>query len=93
MDACTVWKDFFRNWPDNLPREAVVVTTMGEQIPLAGFLTSEKLLLVHRRTPDTVGSRQVLIPYQNIDSVKITSVVKPKVFTAAGFEGTLPKAT
>ena len=36
-------------------------------------------------------TRQVLVPYQRIDSLKLTEVVDPKIFAKLGFEGTLPK--
>lgn len=91
MDASTAWKDFFDNWPDGLPRQGTLVTSLGQNIPFSGFLTSKTMLLVNRRTPDAEGTRQVLILYQNVDSIKLTEIIKPKVFTENGFEGTLPK--
>jgi len=91
VDTFAVWKEWFGNWPDDLARQGVLVTSLGEQIPFSGFLTSETLLLVQRHAPDTVGTRQVLLPYGKIDCVKITDVVKPKVFSSGGFAGTLPK--
>jgi len=91
MDVSAVWKEFFGNWPDGMPRQGTLVTSLGQQIPFSGFLTSETILLIQRKSPDAEGTRQVLLPYQNIDSIKVTEIVKPKVFTANGFEGTLPK--
>jgi hypothetical protein len=85
------WKDWFRRWPADLPRSGVVVIISGEQIPFNGFLVGEEMLLLQRNTPDSVGARQVLLPYQQIDFLKITDVVSPKVFSAAGFAGKLSK--
>ncbi len=85
MDAQVVWKECFRNWPADVPRRGVLVTSYDEQIGFDGFATSETLLLVERRTPDTSGARQVLIAYQNILAVKITDVVKVKSFHSLGF--------
>ena len=87
MEASTGWKEFFRNWPDEMPRSGVLVTSFGEQIPFDGFMLTDTLLLIQRKTPDTVGTRQLVLSYQNILALKITDVVKPKVFTAQGFEG------
>jgi hypothetical protein len=91
VDALEQWKAWFREWPAELPRNGVVVTVSGEQIPFQGFLAGEDMVLLQRRAPDSLGSRQVLLPYQRIDSLKITEVVSPKVFAAAGFEGKLPR--
>jgi hypothetical protein len=91
MDATTVWKDFFRNWPADVDRRGILVTNYDEQIPFDGFLTSETMVLVERRAPDTVGARKVLLPFQNIMAIKITDVVKAKSFQAAGFEDARPR--
>jgi hypothetical protein len=90
MDADSTWKKCFCNWPAELPKRGVLVTSYDEQIPFDGFLTSEHLLLVERRTPDTSGARQILIGYQSIVAVKITDVVKVKAFLAMGFEESRP---
>jgi hypothetical protein len=86
MDIETVWKDFFGKWPADVERRGILVTNYDEQIPFDGFLTSDTMVLVERRAPDTVGARKVLIPFQNIVSIKITDVIKAKSFQAAGFE-------
>jgi hypothetical protein len=91
VETLEQWKAWFRGWPAELPRNGVVITISGEQIPFHGFLAGEDMVLLQRRTPDSLGSRQVLLPYQRIDSLKITDVVSPKVFAAAGFVGKLPK--
>jgi hypothetical protein len=91
VDVGEQWKAWFKDWPEELPHKGVIVTIMGEQIPFHGFLAGEEMVLVQRQTPDSLGARQVLLPYQRIDSLKITDIVSPKVFTAAGFIGKLPK--
>jgi hypothetical protein len=84
-DAAEVWRDCFRKWPANLARHGVLVTSFAEQILFDGFATHEHLLLVERRTPDTVGARIVLIAYQHIQAVKIVDVVKMIAFEPMGF--------
>ncbi len=85
MDQSAVWKHCFCHWPAEAPRRGVLVTSYEEQIPFDGFMTSDQMLFVERRTPDTSGARQVLIPYGNVVAVKITDVVKAKAFVPLGF--------
>ena len=86
MEAAEAWKHCFRNWPADLERHGVLVTSFNEQIPFDGFLVSEQLLLIERRTPDTLGARKVLLTYDNILAIKLTEVVKNKSFQGLGFE-------
>ena len=90
MELANVWRDYFLNWPKELPRRGVLVTNFDEQIPFDGFMTTPELLLVERRTPDTIGARKLILPYANILGIKLTDVVKAKAFAAAGFVGELP---
>jgi hypothetical protein len=80
------WKGFFTAWPADMAPRGVLVTTFGEQIPFDGFLTSEQFVVVLRTTPDTVGARQVVVPYENIAALKIVDVIKIKPFEAMGFK-------
>jgi hypothetical protein len=86
LDAATVWKDYFARWPAEVPRAGVLVTTFDEQIPFDGFATSENMLLVDRRNPDTLGARKILLTFDAIAAVKIVDVVKIKAFAALGFQ-------
>jgi hypothetical protein len=83
-DVAEIWRDCFRNWPTELVRRGVLVTTLNEQIPFENFSAGENMLLVERRAPDTVGARTVLTPYQNIAALKIVDVVKAKMFSQLG---------
>ena len=91
MDSFEQWKTWFREWPEKLPRQGILVTLQGDQIPFSGFLTGETMLLLQRTNPDSVGTRQVLLPYQRIDSLKISDVVEAKVYEKSGFLGSLSK--
>jgi hypothetical protein len=91
-DVGEIWRNCFRQWPAEIERRGVLVTSFGEQIVFDGFATSDDLLLVERRTPDTVGARTVLVVYQNIQAVKIVDVVKTKAFHALGFTAPAPAA-
>jgi len=91
LDAAEIWRDCFRQWPAELERRGVLVTSFGEQIPFDNFATSDGILLVERRTPDTVGARIVLVAYQEIQAVKIVEVTKMKSFQSMGFTVPAPR--
>jgi hypothetical protein len=91
MDAAEVWRHCFQHWPSELERRGVLVTSFAEQIAFDGFATSDRILLLERRTPDTVGGRMVLIAYQNIQALKIVDVVKVKAFQSLGFTAPPPR--
>lgn len=86
MDVHEIWKRCFCNWPPELERHGIVVTNFDEQIPFDNFSTSDWLLLLDRRTPDTSGARKVMLPYGHIMGLKITDVVKSRTFAALGFD-------
>ena len=86
MDTARAWQEYFRKWPAELERRGVVVTSFDEQIPFDGFATSEHLLLLDRKIPDTLGARKILLCYAQIMAVKITDVVKMKAFQSLGFD-------
>jgi len=90
MDGSS-WKAFFTGWSSEMPRRGILVTSFGEQIPFAGFLTSDTLLAIERTTPDSLGARSLVIPYENVSAVKLTDVFKPKAMRAAGFDGPAAK--
>lgn len=85
LDAAESWRNCFRQWPEELERHGVLVTSFGEQIVFDGFAASDDLLLLERRTPDTAGARKVLVAYQSIQALKIVDVVKMKSFQSLGF--------
>ena len=81
------WGEFFSRWPAELPQRGIIVTTFNEQISFSAFWTSASLLLLERQTPDSMGARSIVLPYNQIIALKIVDVVKPKHFKAVGFEG------
>jgi hypothetical protein len=80
------WVEFFALWPTDLPRRGILVTSFNEQIVFATFGTSKNFILLERQTPDALGARSVVVPYEQILALKIVDVVKPKNFKASGFE-------
>jgi hypothetical protein len=90
MDATEIWRDCFQQWPPEIARRGVIVTSFQEQIPFDGFAASEQMLLIERRAPDSVGARMVMIPYQNILALKIVDVLRAKSFSQLGFVAPTP---
>ncbi len=84
-DAADIWRHCFQNWPTEIERRGVLVTSFGEQIVFEEFAPSDDMLVLERRAPDAVGARMVLIAYQAIQALKIVDVVKLKSFQPLGF--------
>ncbi len=79
------WCEFFTRWPAELPRRGLLVTSFNEQIMFATFSPSSHVLLLERQTPDSLGARTVVVPYEQISAVKFTDVVKTRLFKSLGF--------
>ena len=86
MDGANAWKELFTTWPEALPRRGVIIVSFDEQIAFQEFMVRDDLLLVQRRTPDTIGAREVIVPFGEIVGMKMVDVVKPSVYQKAGFE-------
>lgn len=86
MAAVISWKDVFCNWPVEMPRRGVLVAAFGEQIPFSNFTTSEGFLLLERHSPDAMGARMILLPYDAVLGLKIVDVIKAKAFQSFGFD-------
>jgi hypothetical protein len=84
-DTAEIWRHCFQEWPAELERRGVLITSYGDQIPFEGFATSSEMILVERHAPDTVGARMVMLPYGNIQGLKIVEVTKLKAFQPLGF--------
>ena len=81
------WKVIFDNWPRDITRTGVVVSSFNEQIAFVDFLTASKFVLLERRGPDAVGERKVMIPFSEILAVKFVDPVKLQIFESLGFKG------
>jgi hypothetical protein len=86
MHAAEAWRSLFENWPESIPREGLLITSFNETIQFRDFLISGSILLVERETPDTYGARKVMIGYEGILAVKITSPMELARFQAMGFQ-------
>ena len=86
METSESWRTLFENWPEAIPREGLLVTKFDETIPFTGFLISGGILLVERGKPDTFGARKVMIAYEAISAVKLTSTQELGHFQVMGFQ-------
>jgi hypothetical protein len=87
MDAAqSSWQKFFLAWPADMPHKGVLITAW-DQVPFHEFMTHDDFLLVQRRAPDTLGARDVIVPYSEITGLKLTEVVKTKALKDLGFVG------
>ncbi|UUO05550.1 hypothetical protein M4951_19505 [Blastopirellula sp. J2-11] len=85
------WLRLLKAWPEKMPQQGLVVTTLNEQIPFTGFVFDDDIMLLQRPAPDAMGGRQVFVPFESIACLKITAVVPTKMFNEFGFSGSLPK--
>lgn len=86
MLAADAWRSLFENWPNSLPRQGLLVTSFQEQIPFTDFLISGGILLIERDKPDSYGARKVMVSYEAISAVKITSPMELARFQVLGFQ-------
>ncbi|HLA84453.1 MAG TPA: hypothetical protein VJL29_06640 [Thermoguttaceae bacterium] len=85
----SAWKTLFAEWPAELPRKGILVTTLNEPIPFNGFMIGDHFVVISRNAPDALGARTVLLPYESLFLLKMTDVIKSKAYQAAGFRGEL----
>ena len=86
METAAAWRALFENWPQSIPREGLVVTSFQEQIPFKDFLISGGVVLVERDKPDSMGGRKVMIAYEHVCAVKLTSPIELSQYEAMGFQ-------
>jgi hypothetical protein len=79
------WQTLFESWPDSVPRQGIIITTQPDTIPFVTFLLADGLLLVERDKPDSQGARKVILSYESIAGVKITSTAPIEELAELGF--------
>lgn len=86
MDTAESWRSLFENWPDSIPRVGTVATTVGDAIPFSDFLISGGLLLIERARPDAVGNRKVMVSYEAVAAVNLSTTAELSQFQCMGFQ-------
>ncbi len=89
METAEAWRSIFENWPESIPRQGLLVTSFQETIPFASFLISGGILLLERDKPDSAGARKVMVSYEAISAVKLTTPMELARFQVMGFQAPL----
>jgi hypothetical protein len=58
----------------------------GDQIVFADFSLGHGCVLLQRATPDSMGCREVIFPFEQVAMVKLTDSLPPNMRTEMGFE-------
>ena len=87
MAESSNWEQVFLKWPASIQRRGILTTTLDEQIPFKGFMTSAVMLLLERTNPDSLGARFIQLEYHRIAALKYIDPLKTSNFTEIGFEG------
>lgn len=67
----------------------MVVTKLNESSPFKGFMLQSEFVLFERSSPDSLGARFIVLPFDQIATIKYTDPLKQPAFEAAGFAGKL----
>ena len=73
-------------WPTKLPRRGVAGTALGEQIVFSNFSIGHGCVLLQRATPDSMGGREVILPFEQVAVVKLTDSLADAMRKEMGFE-------
>ena len=84
--SADTWRNLFQHWPASVPKQGLLVTDFGEQIPFVNFLISGTAILVERDKPDTFGARKVVIDYGAISALKISDPADIARYQVLGFQ-------
>ena len=85
MQSAMYWQNLFENWPAGIARHGIVITTQPDTIPFVDFMLSDGLLMVERDKPDSQGARKVILSYDAVAGVKLTSTVPFEELKQLGF--------
>lgn len=91
MDSTQSYRALFENWPESIERNGIVISKKGETVPFVNFMLAPGLLLLERSGPDASGARKVIIAYEEMAIVKITSPAPLPDFEPLGFVPKVPK--
>ncbi len=86
METGEAWRALFESWPEAVPRQGMVVTKFQETIPFTDFLVSAGIVMLERDKPDSLGARKVMVAYDAIAAVKLTSPAELARFQVMGFQ-------
>ncbi len=85
MPESTGIESVLTTWPATLPRRGVVGTLQGEQIVFSGFSLGHGCVLFQRATPDSMGGREIILPFAQIAVLKLTDTLQASTRKEMGF--------
>lgn len=83
------WQAFFSDWPEQIPKRGIIVTRQNEASPFKAFMIRGEFLMLERVSPDSLGGRFLVLPFEEVAVVKFTDPLKQPDLQAAGFVGKL----
>lgn len=89
MHSAEAWRSLFENWPQSIPRTGLLVASWGEVIGFKDFMISGTMLMIERETPDSLGARKLIVTYEGIAGLKLTSPMELAKFQVLGFQRSL----
>lgn len=87
--AESAWAEFFRDWPEQITKRGIVVSKQNEPSPFKSFMLRGSFVLFERISPDSMGGRFLVLPFEEIAAVKFTDPLKQPALEASGFSGAL----
>ncbi|MEO0531495.1 MAG: hypothetical protein AAF266_13110 [Planctomycetota bacterium] len=68
-----------------------MISQLNESTVFKSFMLQGELVLLERISPDSVGARFVVLPFDEIASVRYTDQLPQEALESAGFVGKLAK--
>jgi hypothetical protein len=85
------WRDTFANWPKEISKRGVVISTLNEATPFKSFFVKGEMLLLERTNPDPLGGRFILMEFSSIHMLKFTDPLTEAAILSGGFVGQMAK--
>lgn len=85
MDSAHYWQNVFMNWPQELPKTGILVTSFQETFGFRDFQVLGGLLFLERDRPDSLGARKVLMSFESISALKLSDVRELSAYGDMGF--------
>jgi hypothetical protein len=85
MDSAHYWQNVFLNWPSELPKSGILVTSFQETFGFRDFQVLGGLLFLERDRPDSLGARKVLMSFEGISALKLADVRDLAAYGEMGF--------
>jgi hypothetical protein len=80
------WIQVLKRWPQEIPREGIIVTSFGESIEFISYMLLGTVLLLERSKPDMQNARRVMVQLGDVAMIKVTNPIDIERFTTFGFQ-------